>query len=96
MKHDILAIHFPATRSDFVFVAGVDQNVRCSLVDSRARKAAISPGKTSQQGTRSAFIQLLCVNTSLGCSCCLVGVSPLIAQTPTKQSSVLVKDLIVI
>lgn len=55
MKYDILAISFPATRSDFVFVAGADQNVRCSLVNSRVRKAALSSTKAFQHGTRSAF-----------------------------------------
>ena len=56
MKHDILAIHFPATRSDFVFVTGADQNVRCSVVNSRVRKAALElSGKVGQHSRRSAF-----------------------------------------
>ena len=40
LKYDILSLHFPAQRSDYIFAGGMDLEVRCNLVESRARKAA--------------------------------------------------------
>ena len=42
MKHDILSVKFPAGRSDYLIVAGADQNVRCGMTNSKARKAAVN------------------------------------------------------
>ena len=53
LKHDILWMHFPAKTSDYIMVAGADQEVRCSLVSSKARKElAKGPANPNHSKTR--------------------------------------------
>lgn len=40
LKHEIISLQFPAAQSDYIFAGGADQDLRCNLVHSKARKAA--------------------------------------------------------